>query len=66
MRGFFLYNPFKQRHFFRVYDPEDKRKFKDYDVFAEDIEVTIHAHGLVLYEGEDRNKLDWSSKVLGK
>ena len=35
---------------------------------AEDIEVTIHAGGLALYESEDgeKNRLDWSSEALGK
>lgn len=71
VRGFFLYNPFTKRHFFRVYgetDPVTGRKsFTDYKVCAEDIEVTIEAGGLSLYEGdEEKNRLDWSSKVLGK
>lgn len=76
VRGFFLYNPFDKRHFFRVYgdvDPETGRKsFTDYKVRAEDIEVTIHAGGLSLYESEPAdpesvsNKLDWSSEALGK
>ncbi len=65
VRGFFLYNPFTKKHFFRVYDEKDKRKFTDYKVCAEDIEVTIHAGGLSLYEGES-NRLDWSSEALGK
>lgn len=71
VRGFFLYNPITKRHFFRVYgevDPKTGRKsFTDYRVSAEDIEVTIEATGLSLYEVEgDKNKLDWSSKYLGK
>ncbi len=68
VRGFFLYNPFTKRHFFRVYDEKDRSKFTDYKVCAEDIEVTIHAGGLALYESEDgeKNRLDWSSEALGK
>jgi hypothetical protein len=76
VRGFFLYNPFDNRHFFRVYgevDPATGHKsFTDYKVRAEDIEVTIHAGGLSLYESEPddpdsvHNKLDWSSEALGK
>jgi len=71
VRGFFLYSPFSHRHFFRVYgevDPTTGHKtFTDYKVCAEDIEVTIEANGLSLYEGdEDKNRLDWSSRVLGR
>jgi len=69
IRGFFLYSPSLDRNFFRVYgevDPATGRKsFTDYTVCAEDIEVTLEASGLSLYEG-DKNRLDWSSRVLGK
>lgn len=71
-KGFLLYNPFTHRHFFRIYDPEDKRKFTDYRLSAEDIEVEILASGLELYEYKDeeeaekKNRLDWSRKVLGR
>jgi len=73
VRGFFLYSPFSHKHFFRVYgevDPATGHKtFTDYKVCAEDIEVTIEAGGLALYEvengDEEKNRLDWSSKVLG-
>jgi hypothetical protein len=65
-RGFLLYSPFSKKHFFRVYDPEDKHKFTDYDLCAEDIEVEILDDFVCLYLGEDKNRLDYSSKVLGK
>jgi len=74
VRGFLLYNPITERHFFRIYgeaDPKTGRKpFTDYKVCAEDIELTIEATGLALYEvengDEEKNRLDWSSKVLGR
>jgi hypothetical protein len=67
-RGFLLLNPFTWKHFFRIYDPDDKRKFKDYRLAAEDIEIEILCGGLSLYDGDDEEKarLDWSSEVLGK
>lgn len=65
VRGFLLYSPFTQKHFFRVYDPEDKSVFTDYDITAEDIEIELLSNFNSLYEGE-RNRLDYSRKVLGK
>jgi hypothetical protein len=72
VRGFLLYNPITEKHWFRVYgeiDPITNRKtHTDYSLCAEDIEITINAGGLSLYEGEDEfdfgNRLDWSGKVL--
>lgn len=74
VRGFFLYSPLTERHFFRIYGEKDpvtgRKPFTDYKVCAEDIEVTIEAGGLSLYEvengDEEKNRLDWSSTVLGK
>lgn len=69
-KGFFLYSPIGDYYWFRVYDPEDKRKFTDYKICAEDIEVEIICDGLSLYEKENgeekKNQLDWSSRVLGR
>lgn len=68
-RGFLLYNPFTGKHFFRIYESDDKRKFTDYKVCAEDIEIEILAGGLSLYKSDnedERSRLDWSSKVLGR
>ena len=69
VRGFLLYSPFTHKHFFRVYDPVDKSKFTDYKVTAEDIEVEILLDFNALYEdteNPDNNRLDYSSRVLGK
>jgi hypothetical protein len=61
--GFLLYSPFRKTHFFRVYDGEN---FKDYDLIAEEVEIKIVEDWVSLYESEERNKLDFSSKALGK
>lgn len=66
-RGFLLWSYLTGRHFFRIYDPENKRIFTDYEVYAEDIEIEIQAGGLSLYENEQGDhRLDWSSQVLGR
>jgi len=62
-RGFLLYSPVKQGYFFRIYDEEN---FKDYDLIAEEIEVEIVGDWVSLYESEERNVLDFSTKALGK
>jgi hypothetical protein len=62
-RGFLLYSPVKEGYFFRIYDGEN---FKDYDLIAEEIEVEIVGDWISLYESEERNVLDFSSKALGK
>jgi hypothetical protein len=66
--GFLLYNPFNKNYFFRVYNEADRSQFIDYKICAEDIEVTLVGNFVSLYEGEDgeKNRLDYSSKVLGK
>lgn len=58
--GFLLYDPFENRHFFRVYNPTDKTKFEDYRLSAEDIEITIIDTHLSLYKGQ----LTWNSKTV--
>jgi hypothetical protein len=71
VRGFLLYSPFTKDYFFRVYgekDPNGHRKFKDYKLCAEDIEITLNTNYISLYddeEDEENNKLSYSSKVLG-
>jgi hypothetical protein len=62
-KGFLLYSPFKKVHFFRIYNGET---FTDYDLFAEEIEIQIIGDWVSLYESEEKNKLDFSSKALGK
>jgi hypothetical protein len=64
-RGFLLYSPATKGFFFRVYDPEDKSKFVDYDLHFEDLEVEIVDNFTCFYEGE-RNRIDYSPAVLGK
>ena len=62
-RGFLLYSPARQGYFFRIYKGES---FKDYDLIAEEIEVKIVEDWISLYESEERNKLDFSTKALGR
>ena len=61
--GFLLWSPVGQRHFFRIYDDEN---FKDYELFAEEIKIKLVGEWVSLYESEEKNKLDFSSKALGK
>lgn len=62
-RGFILYSPYKKTHFFRVYEGEN---FTDYDLLAEEIEIQILGDWTSLYTSNENNKLDFSSKTLGK
>ena len=68
VQGFLLYSPFTKDYFFRVYDPTDKSKFKDYDLRFEDMQIEIKDNFVALYEDEesDQRSLDYTSKVLGK
>jgi len=65
-RGFLLYSPVTKGFFFRVYGPDDKGKFVDYDLCFEDLEIEILDRHTSLYEEADRNRIDYSSRVLGK
>jgi hypothetical protein len=62
-KGFLLYSPTREGYFFRIYDGEN---FKDYDLIAEEIEIKIIDKWVSLYESEEKNKLDFSSKALGR
>lgn len=63
--GVFLYNPIKDKYWFRIYNQQNRREYKDYRLGANDIEVTILAGGLSLFRcGVEKNYLDWSSKYL--
>lgn len=62
-KGFLLYNMYKKIHFFRVYEGEN---FIDYDLLAEEIEIQIVGNFTSLYTSDENNKLDFSSKALGK
>jgi len=71
VQGFLLYNPFTDRHWFRVYhdepDPDTGRKrYTDYELHAEDIKVQILAGGLSLFHDGTKGKLDWSSRLFDK
>ena len=62
-RGFLLYSPYKQTYFFIIYEGEN---FTDYELFAEEIEIQILWNYTSLYTSEENNKLDFSTKVLGR
>jgi hypothetical protein len=69
IRGYFLYSPFGKnrdgKYFFRVY--HNSNNFTDYDIRAEEIEVTLDGKWISLYESDSGNNyLDWSSKTLGR
>jgi hypothetical protein len=67
VRGFLLYDPSTGLRFFRVYGEKDqtgRKSYTDYSLCAEDIEVTVEAKNLSLYEGEEKNRLGWSSNYL--
>ena len=66
VKGFLLYSPVTHKYFFRIYDEEDKRKFVDYDLCADDIEIEIIDTHLELSEVEGKGRLEYSRKVLGK
>lgn len=66
IKGFLLYSPIENRHFFRVYDPKNKHIFKDYKITAEEIEIELLSDFNALIEDEDNKQLDFSSKALGR
>jgi len=63
VQGVFLYSPVKQGYIFRIYDGKD---YKDYDLVAEEINVRLVGDWVSLYESEANNKLDFSTKALGR
>lgn len=68
IRGFLLYSPFAKKHFFRVYDRDNKNIFTDYDISCEEIEIELLSNYNSLYqdiESQDYS-LDWSSEARGK
>ena len=67
IRGYLLYSPIGNRYFFRVYDKDNPKEFKDYKITAEDIHIELLSdfNSLVEYDDGSRS-LDYSSKVLGK
>ena len=49
---------------FRVYNPENRRGYVDYEIAHYDLEVTIADDSASLYEDNKKSYLDYSSKVL--
>ena len=66
VRGFLLYNPISNRHFFRVHNKDNPAVFTDYKITAEDIHIELLSdfNSLVKYENGNKS-LDYSSRVLG-
>lgn len=66
IKGYLLYSPVTQNHFFRVYNKKDPTKFKDYKITAEDIEIKLMSNFNALIELDTGEKiLDYTAKVLG-
>ncbi len=67
VRGYLLYDPIDQKHFFRLYNKKDPTKFKDYIITAEDIEIKLLSNFNALLEYDNGEKvLDYTSKALGR
>jgi len=67
VKGFLLYSPFDKCYFFRVYNKKNPKKFKDYRITAEDIEIKLLSDFNSLIEFKNGEKvLDYSQKVLGR
>lgn len=65
VKGFLLYNPFIKSYFFRVYNNKDKRKFKDYKITAEDIEIKLLSKFNALVEFDNgESVLDYTSEIV--
>jgi len=65
VKGFILYSPFKEKHyFFRVY--KEDGYFLDYDLNCEELAITIDSDFYSLYDIDGKLKLDFSSEVLGR
>jgi hypothetical protein len=65
-KGYLLYSPIEKRHFFRIYHFDERGDFTDYSINAEEIGIEIIGDWTSLYKGEEYNKLDFSSKALGR
>ena len=67
--GYFLYDVFKKKYWFRVYgEPKrcpPKKHFKDYEVCC-DMEVKIESNNLSFFEDEKGNRLSWASRIFSK
>lgn len=69
VKGYFLYSFVggnqQCRYFFRTH--HENGNFTDYDIKAEEIEVTLDGRWISLYESDSGdNYLNWSSKALGR
>ncbi len=71
VRGFLFYNSHLQRHVFRIYgevDPATGHKsYKDYDLCAEGIEMTINSKTVSFYDDNEGHcyRLDYAQSLQG-
>lgn len=61
IRGILIYLPFQKgqgegRYVFRVYDAEDKRKFIDYEMNIDDLQIEIYGNYSSLYLDSETGK----------
>ena len=59
-----VYGKYERYH--KIIREKDKRKFTDYQITAEDIEIKILSRFNALIEKDGRHYLDYTSEVLGK
>lgn len=67
VKGSLLWNPWTERHFFRVYDKKNKT-YTDYAIRVEDLEMEIQSNIVSIYAGTTLRPacIDWSTKYLKK
>lgn len=67
IKGYLLYSPVTQTHFFRIHNKKDPTQFRDYKITAEDIHIKLLSNFNALIEFDTGEKiLDYTSEVLGR
>lgn len=61
LEGFILFDPIRNKYFFRVYD--EQFKYKDYELRIESLKVKILSDAS-LYEGHCKNYIGWSERAF--
>ena len=66
VEGFLLQSGVDGTWSFRVYETEDKRQFTDYELFHQDLQITIDSDEMASFYDDGENQwLDYSPQVLG-
>jgi hypothetical protein len=60
-KGFLMWSPKAQDFVFRVYNKD--KTFTDYRILCEELELTINSDYYSLFSTENRNYIDFSTKV---